>query len=79
MTNHNSVELARKKAQAISVVEHGFERLGLSHQTVGFFVVFIYGLNRVRPGSLTPGGGLGGSGFWSFFPAPFGCTNFYII
>ena len=27
-------------------------------------------LNRVRPGSLSPKGGLGGSGFWPFFPAP---------
>ena len=31
---------------------------------------FIHDLNRVRPGSLSPGGGVGGSGFWPFFPAP---------
>ena len=36
VTNHNSVGLARKKAQTISFVEHGFERLGLGHQAVGF-------------------------------------------
>ena len=32
-------------------------------------MVFIHGLNRVRPGSLSPGGELGGSDFWPFFPA----------
>ena len=31
-----SVGFARKKAQTISFVERGFERLGLSYQTVGF-------------------------------------------
>ena len=36
VTNSNSVGFARKKAQTISLVERGFERLGLSHQTVGF-------------------------------------------
>ena len=35
VTNH-SVGLARKKAQTISFVEHGFERLGLGHQAMGF-------------------------------------------
>ena len=34
-------------------------------------MVFIHNLNRVRPRSLSPGDGLGGSGFWPFFPAPF--------
>ena len=34
VTNHNSVGLARKKAQTISFVERGFERLDLSHQAV---------------------------------------------
>ena len=71
VTNRNSVGFARKKVKTISFVERGFERLGLSHQTAGLFVVFIHGLNHVRPESLSPGGGLGGSGFWSFFPAPF--------
>ena len=36
VTNHNSVGLGRKKAQTISFVERGFERLGLGHQAVGF-------------------------------------------
>ena len=27
--------------------------------------------NSVRPRSFSPGGGLGGSGFWPFFPASF--------
>ena len=42
-------------------------------------MAFIHGLNRVRPGRLSLVGGLGGSGFWSFFPASFWCTNLYII
>ena len=57
-----------KKAQTISFVERGFERLGLGHQTVVCRGVHIE-LNRVRPRSLSPGGGLGGSDFWPFFPA----------
>ena len=36
VTTRNSVGFARKKAQTISFVERGFERLGLNHQTVGF-------------------------------------------
>ena len=34
VSNHNIVGFARKKAQTISFVERGFERLGLSHQAV---------------------------------------------
>ena len=74
----NSVGFTRKKAQTISFIERGFERLGLGHKTVDFRGVHTY-LNRIRPRSLSPGGGLGGSGFWPFFPAPSWCTNFYII
>ena len=33
---HNNIGFARKKAQTISFVERGFERLDLGHQTVGF-------------------------------------------
>ena len=45
--NRNSVGFARKKTQTISFVERGFERLGLGHQTVGFWgcsymVMFIF-------------------------------------
>ena len=36
VTTRNSVGFARKKAQTISFIECGFERLGLSHQMVGF-------------------------------------------
>ena len=36
VTNRNSVGFARKMAQTISFVEHGYERLGLGHQAVGF-------------------------------------------
>ena len=35
-TTHSSVGFAPKKAQTISFIERGFERLGLDHQTVGF-------------------------------------------
>ena len=34
-------------------------------------MVFIHDLDRVRLGSLSPECGLGDSGFWPFFPAPF--------
>ena len=36
MTAHNKVGFARKKAQTISFIERGFERLGLGYKTVGF-------------------------------------------
>ena len=57
-----------KKAQTISFVERGFEILGLGHQTVVNRGVHTE-LNCVRLRSLFPGGGLGGSGSWPFFPA----------
>ena len=79
VTTRNSVGFARKKAQTISFIERGFERLGLSHQTAGLFVVFIYGLDRVRPGSLSFGGGLGGSDFLPFFPSPFLECLFFLL
>ena len=34
VTTHNNVGFARKKAQTISLIERGFERLGLGHWTV---------------------------------------------
>ena len=43
VSNHNSVGFAHKKSQTISFVERGFERLGLSHQAVSLFVMFIHG------------------------------------
>ena len=42
-----------KKAQTISFVERGFERLGLGHQTVVSRGVHTE-LNRVRSRSLSP-------------------------
>ena len=36
VTTHNNVGFARKKAQTISFIERGFERLGLGHKTVNF-------------------------------------------
>ena len=36
MTNLNSIGFTHKKAQTISFVERGFERLDLDHQMVGF-------------------------------------------
>ena len=68
-----------KKAQTISFVERGFERLGLGHQTVVCRGVHIE-LNRVRSRSLSLRGELGGSGFLPFFPASFSrsLVPFYI-
>ena len=34
VTTHNDVGFARKKAQTISLIERGFERLGLGHRTI---------------------------------------------
>ena len=70
VTTHNNIGFARKKAQTISFIERGFERLGLDHRAVVCRGVHTE-LNRVRSRSLSPRGGLGGSGFWQFFPSPF--------
>ena len=69
MTDRNSVGFAREKALTISFVEHGFERLGLDRQAVGFRGVHTR-FSDLHPQSLSPGGGLGGFRFWPFFPAP---------
>ena len=70
VTTQNDTGFARKKAQTISFVERGFERLGLDHRTVVSRGVHTE-LNRVRSRSLSPRGSLGGSGSWPFFSAPF--------
>ena len=70
VTNHNSVGLARKKAQTISFVEYGFERLGLGHQAVSLSWCSYMVKSFFRRRSLSLGGGLGGSDFWPFFLAP---------
>ena len=49
----NDIGFARKKAQTISFVERGFERLGIGHQTVVSCGVHIE-LNCVRLRSLSP-------------------------
>ena len=67
-----------KRAQTISFVERGFERLGLGHQTVVSRGVHTE-LNRVRLRSLSSRNGLEGSGSWPFFPAPFWRINLHII
>ena len=36
VTTHNNIGFVHKKAQTISFIERGFERLGLGHQTVIF-------------------------------------------
>ena len=36
VTTPNNVGFAHKKAQTISFIERGFERLGLGHETVDF-------------------------------------------
>ena len=53
ITTQNDVGSARKKAQTISFVEHGFERLGLGHRTRVSRLVRTE-LGRVRSRSLSP-------------------------
>ena len=70
VADHNSVGFAREKALTISFVERGFERLGLDRQAMGFFRGVHTRLSDRHPWSLSLGGGLRGSRFWPFFPAP---------
>ena len=76
VTTRNSIGFACKKAQTISFIERGFERLGLSHQTVGFswcpHIVKLCSLweffSRRRAGRLW---------FLALFPSPpFGALTF---
>ena len=53
VTTKNDIGFARKKAQTISFVERGFERLGLGHRTVVSRGVHTE-LNRVHSRSLSP-------------------------
>ena len=53
VTTQNDIGFARKNAQIISFVEHGFERLGLGHWTVVSHGVHTES-NRVRSRSLSP-------------------------
>ena len=53
VTTHNNVGFARKKAQTISFIERGFERLGLGHWArVNHLVRTELGCGRSR--SLSP-------------------------
>ena len=78
VTTQNDIGFVHKNAQTILFVERGFEKLGFSHQTMVCRGVHIE-LNRVHLRSLSPGGELGGSGFWPFFPAqPLGALTFIL-
>ena len=52
-TTQNDIGFTRKKAQTISFVERGFERLGLGHRMVVSRGVHTE-LNRVRSRNLSP-------------------------
>ena len=53
VTTQNDVGFTRKKVQIISLIERGFERLGLGHRT-GVSRGVRMKLNRVRLRSLSP-------------------------
>ena len=52
VTTQNDTGFARKKAQTISFVERGFERLGFGHRTVVGRGVYTE-LNHIRSRSLS--------------------------
>ena len=70
VTNRNSVGFARKKAQIISFVERGFERLGLGHQAVGFswYPYMVKSSSSLESFSWRRAGRLW---FFAIFPSPF--------
>ena len=89
VTTHNNVRFAHKKAQIISFMEHGFEKLGLGHQTVVSRGVHTE-LNRVRfeeyrikscslRGVFLLETDWEALVFGLFFPAPFWRINLHII
>ena len=53
VTTHNNVGFARKKAQTISLIERGFERLGLGHRARVSHLVRTE-LGRVHSRNLSP-------------------------
>ena len=53
VTTQNDIGFARKKAQTISLVERGYERLGLGHRTRVSHLDRTE-LGRVRSRSLSP-------------------------
>ena len=71
MADRNSDGFAHKKgAPTISFVEREFGRRGLDRQAVGLLWRSCVFRSSSPMESLSLGGGLGGSGFWPFFPAP---------
>ena len=70
ISNHNSVGFARKKAQTISFVERGFERLGLSHQAESLLPMFIHSKVIFALRVFLQEAGWEALVFWPFFPAP---------
>ena len=53
VTTQNDIGFARKKTQAISLIECGFKRLGLGHQA-GVSHLVRTELGRVRTRNLSP-------------------------
>ena len=79
VTNHNSVGFARKKAQTISFVERGFERLGLGHEAVGFSWCS-YMVKLSSPLESFSWRWAGRLWFFAIFSSPLvWCTNLFII
>ena len=70
VSNHNSVEFVRKKAQTISFVERGFERLGLSHQAVSLLWCS-YMVKSFSPQESFSWRRAGRFWFLAIFPSPF--------
>ena len=75
----NSIGFAHKKAQTISFVERGFERLGLGHQAVSLFVVFIHGSVIFALGIFLLEAGWEALVFGHFSQPPLWRTHLYII
>ena len=80
VTTHNNIGFARKKAQTISFIERGFEKLGLDHQ----MVVFLWCSYIIKSCSLQESFSWRWAGrlwFLAIFPQPFlriTCPFFYI-
>ena len=70
VTTCNSVGLTRKKAQTISFVERGFERLGLSHQAVSLSWCS-YTVKSFSPQESFSRRRVGRLWFLAIFPSPF--------
>ena len=78
VSNHNSVGFVRKKAQTISFLERGFERLGLSHQTVSLSWC-LYMINIFALGIFLQEVGWEALVFGHFFPPSLAHLPFHYI